>query len=374
MTTASPSCSSTRTPRAAVQPWLCYRQCWNEAIPAWCHRRRPAPGRTTSKQIHRSFSRGSNLVLALLVCLLAFCQDTKADVIYGSGDIFPRDLLFDRSEPPPLPRMLLERRQDDSSSSRPTTTIRPTGMQTATATGSFSLPRPFDTSIGNNFTATTCPTFFQSFLNNQTFRDCLPFSLLLQTSNSFFAASRSPLRLAETLDATCNVNLNTCSALMSQYAQQIQQTSHCGADLEMQNPVVTQAYNGFVSYSTLYHAGCLTNTDGSYCFSDAVANISSPSSSYIYYLPLGVRLPGGSRPACTACLQDTMAVFVTTAGNASQPLSQDYVNAAEQVQMSCGPQFVDSSVSRSAATVSSPFHSPSTGLVGVLISELKFWQ
>ncbi|KAK4635247.1 hypothetical protein CLAFUW4_01182 [Fulvia fulva] len=384
MTTAISSCSSTRTARAAVQPWLCYRQRWNEPTSSLCHTRRPPPARTISKQIDGSISRASNLALVFLLCLLAFCQGAKADVLYGFGDISPPELLFDRSEPPPLPRMLLEPRQDDSLSSLPSTTTRPTGsstpttpgsgIQTASETASFDLPRPFDTSIGNNFTTTTCPTFFQNFLSNQTLRDCLPFSLLLQTSNSFFTASRSPLRLAQTLNATCSVDFNTCSTLMSQYAQQIQQNSHCGADLEMQNPMVTQAYNGFVSYPTLYHAGCLTDTDGNYCFSNAVTNTSSPSSSYIYYLPLGVKLPGGARPACNTCLQNTMAIFAETAGNASQPLSQDYGTAAEQVQMICGPQFVDSSIMTSAATTSLPPHTPSMGLAGVAISLALLWN
>lgn len=138
--------------------------------------------------------------------------------------------------------------------------------------------------------------------------------------------------------------------------------------------MVTQAYNGFVSYPTLYHAGCLTDTDGNYCFSNAVTNTSSPSSSYIYYLPLGVKLPGGARPACNTCLQNTMAIFAETAGNSSQPLSQDYVTAAEQVQMNCGPQFVDSSVMRSAATTSLPLHTSSTGFAGLLMTMTLLWN
>ena len=46
------------------------------------------------------------------------------------------------------------------------------------------LPKPFDTSLGSNFTSSACPDFFNSFLNNSTFQSCLPFSTLLLVSPS----------------------------------------------------------------------------------------------------------------------------------------------------------------------------------------------
>lgn len=156
---------------------------------------------------------------------------------------------------------------------------------------------------------------------------------------------------------------------MSSLAQEIQQDAQCGADLEMENPVVTQAYNGFIAYPTLYHAGCLTDNDGNYCFANAVTNSSAPSSSYIYYLPLGVQLPGGAKPACNQCLQNTMAIFATTASNSSQPLSKDYTGAAEQVQMSCGPTFVEATVTMSAASTLTTTSS-TTMVAGLLLLAL----
>ncbi len=136
---------------------------------------------------------------------------------------------------------------------------------------------------------------------------------------------------------------------MSSLAQQIQLDENCGADYQMQNPTVTQAYNGLVAYQPLYHAGCLTDSDGHYCFSDAVTNAEAPSSSWIYYLPLGVALPGGARPSCSTCLKQTMAIFATYAGNDSQPLSEVYSPAAQQLDMTCGPQFVEASVQMTSA-------------------------
>ncbi|KXT02823.1 hypothetical protein AC578_5360 [Pseudocercospora eumusae] len=366
-TCAFSSCSSTRTPLAAVRQWRCCRRQepgWNEPNTNLCnHLWSPPEGHRREQSKHSARDRW---IIPRLGCLQSFiifcllvCRGTNAGHVYAATEVFPRELLFDRSPPPPLPRMLLDKRQDgDSSSVLPSTTIRPSdvsgsatatesSIQTATDTAT-ALPQPFDTNLGNNFTTTTCPTFFTNFLNNQTFKDCLPFSLLLQTSNGFFTASRSLVRLTQTLDASCKVDFQKCSAVMAGLAIDIKSEDHCGPDLDMMNPMVSQALNGFKAYDTLYHAGCLTDSSGNYCYADAATNISAPASSYIYYLPLGVQLPGGSRPACTQCLRNTMSIFAETAGNSSQPLSTHYVSAAQQVQMNCGPTFVASSVDMSS--------------------------
>ena len=48
--------------------------------------------------------------------------------------------------------------------------------------GETSLPKAFDGGLGNNYTVASCPLFLNSFLNNDTFTNCMPFSLLLQVS------------------------------------------------------------------------------------------------------------------------------------------------------------------------------------------------
>ena len=48
--------------------------------------------------------------------------------------------------------------------------------------GETSLPKAFDGGLGNNYTEASCPLFLNSFLNNDTFTGCMPFSLLLQVS------------------------------------------------------------------------------------------------------------------------------------------------------------------------------------------------
>lgn len=46
--------------------------------------------------------------------------------------------------------------------------------------GTDSLPKPFDTSIGNTFHSTTCYPFFNLFLNDPDYINCLPLSAMLQ--------------------------------------------------------------------------------------------------------------------------------------------------------------------------------------------------
>lgn len=126
---------------------------------------------------------------------------------------------------------------------------------TASGTG---LPSPFDTSLGNNYTSTTCLPFLQSFLSDPSFQACVPFSLLLQTSSRFFfAIQNDPVLLHKTLDASCAVNQTGCSALMSTLNSKLTSQAYCGADLILGNPLVGQAKAGLAAYDVLYQASCL---------------------------------------------------------------------------------------------------------------------
>ncbi|KAL8830482.1 MAG: hypothetical protein Q9191_001413 [Dirinaria sp. TL-2023a] len=215
---------------------------------------------------------------------------------------------------------------------------------------SSSAPKAFDGGLGNNYTDSSCPLFLNSFLNNETFTDCMPFSLLLQTSMSFFAASKSASTVAKVLDSSCHVVVPACTSLMSSLAQQLKQDSNCGEDYRRQNPMVRQAYNGLVAYSPLYQASCMKNPKTNhYCFVDAVTNMSNPSDSYVYYLPLGMPLPSGSILTCSSCLKETMGIFNIAAGNKSQPVNTDYSAAAQMINLGCGPGFVNQTIPKGAA-------------------------
>jgi len=136
----------------------------------------------------------------------------------------------------------------------------------ATGSDSGSQPQPFDTNVGNNFTQPSCQTFFNDFLSNQQFQSCIPFSLLLRTSQAFFQASKSATRVTSVQEATCAVDFNNCSILMNNLGNSIQSEANCAADYQLQNPLVLQAYEGFLAYQPLYQAGCLRDaSDGSYC-------------------------------------------------------------------------------------------------------------
>ncbi|KLJ05787.1 hypothetical protein EMPG_10760 [Blastomyces silverae] len=235
-----------------------------------------------------------------------------------------------------------------TATSKPTETGSPpekTKSPTPTESDNKPLPSPFDSNLGSNFTNPACEGFFHSFLGNSSFQDCLPISLLLQSSLSFFEASRSVVRLARTLDAACSVPRDSCNALMTDLATKLTFKENCGDDLKREQPIVIQARNGLRSYGTVRDATCLKNPDtDNYCFSDAISNGTNPSNSFIYYLPLGMPLPGSSRPTCNKCLQATMQTFSLAATTDNQPISRTYLPAANQINIECGPSFVVAAV------------------------------
>lgn len=174
----------------------------NASIDALCHNTRSSstrqpdlsldcfcPSRRRYTAVSRTWTTCQSLIYALLCGLLLCCQGVRAgNAYYGAIAIDPElELVYDRSPPPPRPRMGLYARQVDASSTSsaiiaPSSTGSATTSSIATASPSAgaALPRPFDSSLGNNFTSPSCPAFFNSFLSNKTFQDCLPFSLLLQ--------------------------------------------------------------------------------------------------------------------------------------------------------------------------------------------------
>jgi hypothetical protein len=370
----------------------------------YSHPDRPRPGRRRSQlPILPVLPNGTNLVLLILILTFTLLTPTLArdmEVPYKeyNSPLFDQlarrgEIAVDRRAPPPRPG--IKQRQDNGDpfgsaaaplatpTSRteesaaasstdtdsapiiqttlvvtPTTTTIASGSVTSTgnatvsiATASSSpgpaspLPSPFDTSLGSNFTSQACPGFFDDFLRNATFKECHPTSLLLQNSNSFFQASRSSVLLSQALDASCGASLAKCSPLMASFATQLIQDSNCGQEYRNQNPLVTQAHAGLISYEPLYRATCVKSSEtGNYCFADAITNTTNPSDSYPYYTALGTDLPAASRPTCNKCLQDTMDSFAGYAANRDQPVSRTYTSTAQQINLGCGPSFVNATV------------------------------
>ncbi|KAF2275895.1 uncharacterized protein EI97DRAFT_450694 [Westerdykella ornata] len=239
--------------------------------------------------------------------------------------------------------MHLHRRQNDAKVSSTASANAPKSSIATdpNATPSdFKVPTPFDTALSNNYTA-SCAAFFRTFLTNKDFSECHPFSLMLQTSSGFFDASKSFVRITQTLEATCRVDMTKCTDTMNHLARELIGDNNCAVDYANDNPQVIQAYNGLIAYEPLYQASCLKDDAGSYCYANAVTNRSAITDPYPYYLPLGVPLPGGTRATCNSCLQDVMAIFSSFAGNTTQPISQTYNGAAQQIGIACGTGFVN---------------------------------
>jgi hypothetical protein len=187
-----------------------------------------------------------------------------------------------------------------------------------------------------------------------------------QSSQSFFQAEKSLVRVTQTLDYTCSANVTACDALMSALAANLTTPANCGSDFTAQNPTVLQAHTGLIAYKPLYQASCIKNPQtSSYCFADAVTNASSPTDSYVYYLALNVSLPGGSQPTCNTCLQNTMAVFDAAAANRSQPVASTYVAAAQQINVQCGPAFVNASIPAAVSLAAVSLTSPPSALLAL---------
>lgn len=58
-------------------------------------------------------------------------------------------------------------------------------------------------------------------------------------------------------------------------------------------------------------------------------------------------LPGGARPACTDCLKDTMSIFAAAANHKQSSFRNNYAQAAQVVDLTCGPSFVEAGVASS---------------------------
>ncbi|BGP24510.1 hypothetical protein JCM10295v2_003428 [Rhodotorula toruloides] len=266
-----------------------------------------------------------------------------------------------------------------------------TGASTATTTSTgviststavpagYDLPEAFDSTLGNNFTSTACPSFFATFLANPRFKTCAPFSLLLTTSTGFFQAERAPYGLLPyVLNASCTASQEECTGLMDSLAAKIQQQNTCGPDLAKGNPLAVEALNGFRSYRLMREAGCqLSNTTGRFCFAEASAK-TNPSDLYYYYLPEGTSLPSGATPDCDACTQNLLAVYARYATNTTLAISKTYASGRTAAALACGPNFAplvatSTAGGKSAASVTVAFDTRITilaaglGILGPLL-------
>lgn len=267
--------------------------------------------------------------------------------------------LITNSHGSPLPE-----ESEDVQTSEASSEARPPLLteRSTSSSSNISFPTAFDT-IGNNFTATSCPEFFDYFLANETYKSCHAISILLQNSNTFFKDLASAVTLDQVLETSCSANTTACATFMTNLAANLTSNDNCGADYKLGNPTVTQAYDGMVSYEPIAKAACLEDpSTHEYCFTEAATNSTNISGYALYLLPLGNSLPGGSRPECNQCTQATMAVFKDSAVVKGNPLVQTYIPAAQTINIGCGPNFVNATVNVGTQNSGSPSKTSASSL------------
>lgn len=134
----------------------------------------------------------STMVSLVIACLLSLAtalhHDDPPPPATETLLIDARVPILDRSQralmPPDDHRQLLARQRSDPSWL--TTTVEAAASTSDQTTAPSPLPSPFDSALGANFTGSdggdpsACPSFIDSFLEDPTFKQCYPISLLLQ--------------------------------------------------------------------------------------------------------------------------------------------------------------------------------------------------
>ncbi|PFH61684.1 hypothetical protein XA68_16567 [Ophiocordyceps unilateralis] len=211
------------------------------------------------------------------------------------------------------------------------------------------LPEPFDNGSPSLFQGAgsddRCPTFMSKLLSDGTFKNCHALSMLLQTSTALFEAEKQTVSIVRILDASCAVDVSACADYLAQAAERLRDRAHCRAELDEGQPRVVQAWRGLRAYRTLYAASCLQDRgSGVYCFATSVSNLTDPSDSYLYFMPLGVALPGASTPSCTRCTRDIMDIYHDAAANRGDLVADKYADAAQRINVVCGPAFANATL------------------------------
>jgi hypothetical protein len=209
------------------------------------------------------------------------------------------------------------------------------------------FPQPFDTTLANNFTTSSCENFFTNMTQSLPFRQCRPFSFLSQTSSVFLQAQSNLTALNTDVWGTCNtpVDADQCASNMGWFSSNI--LVACSQEKSGQNQMVLQALAGLQLYSLMREVACTADPSLSvYCYVEA-ASSSNPSDMYFYSLPFGTPLPNNTTPTCSTCTKSIMNLFEQAVGS-TDGLKQTYNSAAALTSSVCGSSYL-SNVSSSSA-------------------------
>jgi hypothetical protein len=93
----------------------------------------------------------------------------------------PSSLILDTRPPPQVALFMppLSQDQDATKTLSAPPSKRSLAVDSKNTSPSFTVPRPFDTGLSNNFTS-ACATFLNRMLKNDAFNQCHPFSLMLE--------------------------------------------------------------------------------------------------------------------------------------------------------------------------------------------------
>ncbi|KAL3964485.1 hypothetical protein ACCO45_001489 [Purpureocillium lilacinum] len=245
---------------------------------------------------------------------------------------------------------------------RPTTTASPTADVSQSP-----LPSPFDNNIPSDFKLDSsdnrCPNFMSRLLSDPTFPSAATLFPCWSryTSRGFFDAEKKLLSIVRVLDAACKADVSTCTDFLNQAAQNLTTEANCKAEIDQRQSLVLEAWRGLKAYEVLYKATCLQdNATSMYCFANAVTNLTTPSDSFLYFVPFGLALPGSSTPSCNWCNKETMAIYRAASADRQQFVADKYEPAARQINAVCGPNFVNGTLpaAQSAAGVVLPRLTP----------------
>ncbi|KAH8195012.1 hypothetical protein TruAng_010819 [Truncatella angustata] len=280
------------------------------------------------------------------------------------------------------------------------TTSTTTSRRTTTTDVASALPSPFDNSIASNFSGDGCQSFVTDLLSNSTFKQCYPFSMLvqvrrqqpiitirvrfdgnatntfLQGSMSMFNAEKSLVSITQVLDATCGANVTFCEDYLDGVADDLVDSANCADEYAQENSLVVQVYQGLKAYQPLYSASCLQDAETSaYCFANAVTNSSAIADVYLYYLPLNISYPNSTTPDCNQCTQHMMGFFQAATADRSSAIANTYTKAANAVNAQCGSGYVNATLPEAViSNFAGPTQpAPSLLLFSLLIVALSQW-
>ncbi len=201
----------------------------------------------------------------------------------------------------------------------------------------------------------------------------------MQSSNSFFEASKTLVGITQVLDATCRADADFCAGYLEGLAASLVSEAYCAVDYAQQNSVVVQAHMGMLAYRAVRDAACLADPDtAAYCYAGAVTNLTTTANVYLYYLPLNSTYPARAEPACGWCTAATMGVYQGATADRASPIARTYAGAAAHVNDVCGPDFVNASLAAAVQSAAGAGAGPVLGpamllLLVPLVTALSRW-